>query len=118
MARKATDDRVITGSGNVFSDLGLPRAEEAFAKAELARHIGEIITKKGLTQAETAKVLGIDQPKVSALLRGRLTGFSTERLIRFATALGRDVEIAIRPKPKNHKRGEIRVLKKASAGVR
>lgn len=117
MARKTTDNRATVGNGNVFADLKFPRPEESFAKAELARHIGEIISKKGLTQIDASKVLGIDQPKVSALLKGRLSGFSTDRLLRFVTALGRDVEIAIRPKPKSHARGEIRVLKKASVGV-
>ena len=62
-------------------------------------------------------VLGIGQSKVSELLRGRLSGFSTERLLRFLTQLGRDVEIAIRPKPRNHATGEIRVLEKAAVGV-
>ncbi|MBI5868321.1 MAG: XRE family transcriptional regulator [candidate division Zixibacteria bacterium] len=84
---------------------------------EMARHISEIIAQRGLTQIEAAKILGIGQPKVSELLRGRLSGFSTERLLRFLTQLGRDVEIAIRPKPRNHPKGEIRVLKKASVGV-
>ncbi len=117
MARRATDRGAKVGSGNVFADLKLPRPEEAFAKAEIARHIGEIISKRGLSQNEASEVLGIDQPKVSALMRGRLSGFSTERLLRFVTALGRDVEIAIRPRPKSHVRGEIRVLKKTTAGV-
>jgi predicted XRE-type DNA-binding protein len=83
-------------SGNVFADLGLDAPEEALAKAELTAKISEIIEAKGLTQAAAAKVLGIDQPKVSALLRGKLTGFSTERLIKFLNALGRDVEIVVK----------------------
>jgi predicted XRE-type DNA-binding protein len=68
-------------SGNVFRDLGVPNLEEAFAKAELAAKIAALVESKGLTQVSAAKLLGIDQPKVSALLRGRLTGFSIERLI-------------------------------------
>ncbi len=83
-------------SGNVFADLGIDAPEEALAKAELTAKISEIIEAKGLTQAAAAKVLGIDQPKVSALLRGKLTGFSTERLIKFLNALGRDVEIVVK----------------------
>ena len=83
-------------SGNVFADLGLDAPEEALAKAELTAKISEIIEAKGLTQAAAAKVLAIDQPKVSALLRGKLTGFSTERLIKFLNALGRDVEIVVK----------------------
>ena len=91
---KRTDYKV--SSGNVFADLGVDAPEEALAKAELTVKISEIIEAKGLTQAAAAKILGVDQPKVSALLRGKLTGFSTERLIKFLNALGRDVEIVVK----------------------
>lgn len=91
---KRNDYRV--SSGNVFADLGLDAPEEELAKAELTAKIAEIIEAKGLTQAVAARLLGVDQPKVSALLRGKLTGFSTERLIRFLNALGRDVEIVVK----------------------
>lgn len=79
---------VYHGSGNVFADLGLPDDEEMQAKAELARHILSIIAKRHLAQAKAAEILGIDQPKVSALMRGRLRGFSLERLFHFLDALG------------------------------
>ncbi len=69
----------IVGSGNVFEDIGHPRPAEALAKAELARKIAESITKRRLTQAAAAELLDIDQPKVSALVRGRLAGFSLNR---------------------------------------
>ena len=75
-------------SGNVFADLGLPNAEDRLAKAELARKINEIIGKRRLTQVEAAELLGVDQPKISALARGRLEGFSLERLMRFLNVLG------------------------------
>jgi predicted XRE-type DNA-binding protein len=84
-------------SGNVFADLGLKNPEELLAKAELVQRIADIIAERKLTQARAAKILGVDQPKVSALLRGKLDGFSTDRLFRFLNALGRDVEIVIRP---------------------
>jgi predicted XRE-type DNA-binding protein len=84
-------------SGNVFADLGLKNPEELLAKAQLVQRISDIISERKLTQARAAKLLGIDQPKVSALLRGKLEGFSTDRLFRFLNALGRDVEIVIRP---------------------
>ena len=93
--------RVQVGSGNVFADLGLPNPEEMLVKAELASKIGDIIAARSLTQIDAAEILGIDQPKVSALIRGRLTGFSTERLFRFLNALGSDVEISVRPKPES-----------------
>jgi predicted XRE-type DNA-binding protein len=90
---------VQVSSGNVFADLGLPNPEEMLIKAELASQISEIITKQHLNQAEAAELLGVDQPKVSALMRGRFTGFSIERLFRFLNALGRDIEIVVKSKP-------------------
>ena len=90
--------KVEASSGNVFADLELPDADAALAKAELARRVGAILSARKLTQAQAAAVLGIDQPKVSALIRGRLEGFSTDRLFRFLNALGQDVEIAVRPR--------------------
>lgn len=89
---------VIVGSGNVFKDLAISSPEETLAKAELTAKIAEVISHLGLTQSEAARILGVDQPKVSALLRGRLSGFSTERLLKFLTALGWDVEIVVRSK--------------------
>ncbi len=65
----------------------MPNPEEALAKAELANKITVLIEDRGLTQVQTAKLLGIDQPKVSALIRGRLSGFSLERLMRFLLML-------------------------------
>ena len=85
-------------SGNVFRDLGFPDAEELQAKSDLAHEISTAIDERGLSQRKAAEILGIDQPKVSALVRGRLSGFSMERLYRFLNALGRDVEIVVRPR--------------------
>ena len=101
---------VSKSSGNVFADLGLPRPEETLAKAELARKIAEIIGQRRLSQVKAAKLLGIDQPKVSALLRGRLSGFSTERLFKFLNALDRDVDIVIKRKPRSRRRAKVRVV--------
>jgi len=84
-------------SGNVFKDLSIAQPEQLLAKAELVHLICNIIAERKLTQARAAKLLGVDQPKVSALLRGKLDGFSTDRLFRFLNALGRDAEIVIRP---------------------
>jgi predicted XRE-type DNA-binding protein len=96
-------------SGNVFADLGLPQPEDRLAKAELARRISEIIAERGLTQLEAAGLLGIDQPKISALVRGRLGGFSLERLMRFLNLLGRDVQIVVKPKPKRRRQAILSV---------
>ncbi len=105
--------KVEVGSGNVFADLGLPNPEEHLAKAELASRIGEAIRQKRLTQAATAELLGIDQPKVSRLLRGQLANFSVERLIHFLTLLGRDVEIVVKLAPRARRQGRVRVIEAA-----
>lgn len=85
------------GSGNVFADLGLPNPDLALAKAELVQRIRGLIAERKLTQAKAAELLGLDQPKVSALVRGRVEGYSLERLFRFLNALGQQVEITVRP---------------------
>jgi len=101
---------VHASSGNVFADLALPDADEALVKAELARRIGRILHQRRLTQHQAATLLGLDQPKVSALLRGKLQGFSLERLLRFLTALDRDVEIVIKRKPRSRRPARLRVV--------
>jgi|SRR5262245_2100768 predicted XRE-type DNA-binding protein len=98
------------GSGNVFADLGYPNAEEALTKARLAQRITAVLEKKRLTQIQAAQLLGIDQPKVSKLLRGQLREFSTERLFRFLTALDQDVEIVIRRKPRSRQQARVSVI--------
>lgn len=90
-----------TKSKNVFADLGVPNPEEALAKAELAATISSIIKKDKLTQRQAAERMGIDQAKVSALVHGRLKGFSIERLLRFIIALGKRVDIIVSPQRKN-----------------
>jgi predicted XRE-type DNA-binding protein len=97
------------GSGNVFADLGLPNPEERLAKADLAIRIAGIIRARRLTQAGAARILKIDQPKISRLLRGQLSGFSTERLMQFLTLLGRDVEIVIKRTPRSRRLGSLRI---------
>lgn len=87
--------QVHPSNGNIFADLGLPNPDELLLKAQLAEQIGTLISARQLTQSEAAELLGIDQPKVSALMRGKLSGFSTERLFRFLNALGSNVEIRI-----------------------
>lgn len=89
--------RVEQGSGNVFAGLGLPNPDLAVAKAELVQRIRELIAARGLTQVKAATLLGLDQPKVSALVRGRVEGYSIDRLFRFLNALGQRVEISVRP---------------------
>jgi len=104
----STKKDYVMGSGNVFSDLRVPRPEEALAKAELAHKITKLIERRRLTQAEAAKILDVDQPKVSALRCGRLSGFSLDRLVRFVVLLGHDVEIVV--KKRSRPRGPARLL--------
>lgn len=106
----SNDSDYTVSSGNVFADLEIAELEEALVKAELASRISEILEDRHLTPAEAARLLGIDRSKVSALVRGRLTGFSTERLFAFLNVLDRDVEIAISVKPASRERARVRVL--------
>jgi predicted XRE-type DNA-binding protein len=89
--------RVERGSDNVFADLGLANPDLALARAELVQRIRRLIGERKLTQVKAAKLLGLDQPKVSALVRGRVEGYSIDRLFRFLKALGQRVEITVRP---------------------
>ncbi|MBS3026630.1 MAG: XRE family transcriptional regulator [Dolichospermum sp. DET50] len=104
------ENQVEVSSGNVFADLCLSNPEERLLKAELVRKISEIITNLNLTQVQAAEILGIDQPKVSLLIRGRLSGFSTDRLMDYLNKLGSDVEITVKPKPENRKFAQIIVV--------
>jgi predicted XRE-type DNA-binding protein len=106
---------VTASSGNVFADIGLPEPDEELTKAQLASHIRRAIKRQRLTQVAAAVFMGIDQPKVSALLNGRLANFSSERLMRLLTALGQDVDITVRTKPNSRARGRIRVVGEARA---
>jgi predicted XRE-type DNA-binding protein len=76
-------------------------------KAELTAKTAEIIRRRALTQADAAKILGVTQPKISALLKGRLRGVSEHRLLEFLTRLGRDVRIVIKPMPGSRKKGRF-----------
>ena len=105
-----TKHEVKEGSGNVFADLKLPDADELNAKAKIAYGICRILEERKLTQKQAATLLGVDQPKVSALMRGRLEGFSSDRLFRFLNALDRDIEIVIKPVDRPKHPGSIRVL--------
>jgi predicted XRE-type DNA-binding protein len=98
------------GSGNVFADIGLSHPEKRLAKADLAIRIAAAIRAQRLTQARAAHLLKIDQPKISRLLRGQLSGFSTERLMHFLTLLGRDVEIIVKRAPRSRRQGHLRVV--------
>jgi predicted XRE-type DNA-binding protein len=98
------------GSGDVFPDIGLPNPEKALAKAEIARQVNRILVARRLSQAEAGVILGIAQPRVSDLIRGRLDRFSLDKLIDFAKRSGNDVEIRIKPS----RRPRLKVLRTAA----
>ena len=79
------------GGGNVYADLGLPEADELLVKACLAAKIGDIIKHRHLNQEQAAEILGMPQPKVSNMLRGKFRGISEAKMLECLTRLGRDV---------------------------
>ena len=102
--------RVEIGSGNVFRDLGRPDAEERQLKVQMAMRVNALLADAKMTQVQTAARLGIPQPHVSDLINYKLNRFSVDRLIHFATLLGRDVEIVIRPRAPHKESGSVSVL--------
>lgn len=106
---KKTEIAVERSSGNVFEDLGLADSDELLFKSDIVSRIASIIERRSLTQTATAKLLGVSQGDVSDLVRGKLRGFSTDRLFRFLNALGQDVEISM-PRRLRSSRGILRVI--------
>jgi predicted XRE-type DNA-binding protein len=104
-----TETNVTPGSGNVYADLGYENPEEMLLKARLVTLLSKVIKAKGLNQYQAAEVLGIDQPKVSALVRGQFRGYSLERLFKFLNALDLDVEVNVKSKPEGEERARISV---------
>lgn len=108
--KKIEKIEVIASSGNVYADTGHPNPEEAMAKAELAILISDAIKRKKLTQKKAAELIGVDQPKISAIIRGQLSGFTIDRLFRFLMALGMDIIIEAKPHKRNTNIPHILVL--------
>lgn len=100
--------KIAKGSGNVFADLGFPDPETHALKAALVQRIAALIKRENLSQVDAAKRMGISQPDVSKMLKGQFRPFSVERLMRFLTALGQDVEIAVKA-PARRRRGKLSV---------
>jgi predicted XRE-type DNA-binding protein len=94
-SEEVIENTVTYGTSDVFHDLGLPDADELLAKSNLAIAIYNAIQERGLTQARAAELMGIDQPKVSKIIRGRLSEFSTERLLKYLLLLGLNIEVII-----------------------
>ena len=102
--------KITRGTTHVFADLGYPDAVERQTKTRLALAVNELLKDRNMKQREIGVLLGIPQPKVSALINYRLDIFSIERLMEFLTALDQDVEIMIRPRADRRKSGHISVL--------
>ena len=103
-------DIPVTGSsGNAFADIGLSNPEEHLLKADIALLIGKTIQQRNLTQTAAAELIGLSQPDVSNLLRGRFRGFSLERLLGFLVKLGHNVTIAVEPANRNTPEGRLRL---------
>jgi predicted XRE-type DNA-binding protein len=109
MANRRHDEVIVPSSGNIFADLGLHDAGEKQTRVRLAVAINQIIEARQLSQSAAARLLDINQPKISALVNYRLDGFSIERLMHFLNALDRDVEIVIRKKPRSKRAARILV---------
>jgi predicted XRE-type DNA-binding protein len=107
---KVSREKVELSSGNVFADLGFPDADERLLKTKLATKIAQLIDQKGWTQTQTAERVGLDQPKVSHLLRGRLSGFSADRLFAILNRLGHSVEVRISAKERSPEKSRTRVM--------
>jgi predicted XRE-type DNA-binding protein len=112
MAKRKAEarERITRGTGNVFADLGFPNAAERQAKLRLACALNQVLDGRKLSQADAAKVLGVTQPKVSALRHYKLAGFSVERLMNLLTALDQDIETVIRRKPRSRRVARISVI--------
>jgi predicted XRE-type DNA-binding protein len=108
-------ERVTRGTGNLLADLGFSDAAERQAKLRLVYALNQVLGARMLSQADAAKVLGVTQPKVSALRRYKLAGFSLERLMNLLTALDQDVEIVIRRKPRSRTSARISVVAEQTA---
>jgi predicted XRE-type DNA-binding protein len=107
MARTRKQTRMERSSGNVFADLKLPDAAELNTKVRLGVEINRVLASRRLTQHDAARLLRINQPKVSALRHYNLDGFSVERLMNFLTALGHDVEIRVKARRSARAPGRI-----------
>jgi predicted XRE-type DNA-binding protein len=103
-------EKIKISSGNVFADLGFEDSEERLLKVKLASKIAELIEEKGWTQAQTATRTSLDQPKVSRLLRGQLSGFSADRLFAVLNRLGHSVEVRISAKERSPEKSHTRVM--------
>lgn len=106
------EDAVFDSCGDVFADLGIQMSQEDMLKIEITRAIAAQLRKRNLTQVEAAKIVGTDQAKISALLRGRLTGFSVNRLFDYLLLLNVNIDVRLSG-TENADRGRLKVSQAA-----
>jgi predicted XRE-type DNA-binding protein len=104
------DIKHVDGAENVFADIGVRDPEDSRVRANLAFKIAQLIKKRGLRQVDVAKLLQADQAKVSKLVRGRISGFTSDRLFRYLQALSCDVKIELKETRTQRIRGRIEVV--------
>lgn len=109
MTEEQQNAQYTISSGNVFADLGLAEPDVELIKADLAHAIATVIQERKLTQARAANLMGLKQPNVSLLVRGRTEDYSVGRLITLLNRLGHDVVIAHREKPRSEPVGRTLV---------
>jgi len=110
MTQRKSVPPATVSKGNVFADIGVPNAREHYLKSNLVAEIQKIVKSRKLTQTQAAEMMGITQPEVSRMFRGRFREYSVHRLINFLTMFDRDIEIIIRPHEKKRRsRGEVTV---------
>ncbi len=109
---EADDLMVHVGSGNIFADMGMPHAEERLAKAETALRIEELIAERSLSQAQAAAVMDLSQTDIVDILRGRLKGYTLDRLFQCLTALDQDIEIVILPRQDTARQARVLVTRR------
>ena len=102
--------KIVKGSMNVYADLGVADADEMLVKAQLATKIAEIIKLRKMTQIQAASLLGMPQPKLSNMLRGRFRGISETKMLECLTLLGRDVQIVVKSASRSRRTGHVSVL--------
>ncbi len=117
MANRKNEESIVQSSGNVFADLGLKEADEKQTKVRLTVALNQILRARRISQVAAARLLRVNQPKISALFNYRLEGFSVERLMHFLNALDRDVEIVIRKRPRSRRAAKILVRNAQSSQV-
>jgi predicted XRE-type DNA-binding protein len=104
------EDQIIEGSDNVFADLGLNDADELLLCAELTHLVHAELRDRRMAPAEAARLLRLEEAEAANLIAGRFVRFSTDRLLHLLTALDRDVDIVVRPRPAGQSQARLRVV--------